>query len=104
MVSCRLSCPDLWVPPSGAQHAWSPRPRVPRHLLDEVAGSRGEAAGRAGIGRSTLYRWLQADLLEVPLCAEVYAVVAYPPGTTLKNYKSKIKSYPRQGPGGCTRP
>lgn len=38
-----------------------------RHLLDEAGGSRREAARRAGVGRSTLYRWLQAGLLDVPL-------------------------------------
>jgi transposase len=40
-----------------------------RHLLDEAGGSRREAARRAGVGRSTLYRWLQAGLLDHPLDA-----------------------------------
>lgn len=38
-----------------------------RHLLDEAGGSRREAARRAGVGHSTLYRWLQAGLLDHPL-------------------------------------
>ena len=38
-----------------------------RHLLLEAGGSRREAARRAGVGRSTLYRWLEAGLLDVPL-------------------------------------
>lgn len=38
-----------------------------RHLLAEVGGSRREAARRAGVGRSTMYRWLEAGLLDEPL-------------------------------------
>lgn len=38
-----------------------------RHLLAEAGGSRREAARRAGVGRSTLYRWLEAGLLDEPL-------------------------------------
>ncbi|MBK6422860.1 MAG: helix-turn-helix transcriptional regulator [Gemmatimonadetes bacterium] len=38
-----------------------------RHLLQEAGGSRREAARRAGVGRSTLYRWLEEGLLDVPL-------------------------------------
>lgn len=38
-----------------------------RHLLLEAGGSRREAARRAGVGRSTLYRWLEEGLLDVPL-------------------------------------
>lgn len=38
-----------------------------RHLLAEAGGSRREAARRAGVGRSTMYRWLDAGLLEEPL-------------------------------------
>lgn len=38
-----------------------------RHLLTEAGGSRREAARRAGVGRSTLYRWLEAGLLDAPL-------------------------------------
>ncbi len=38
-----------------------------RHLLAEAGGSRREAARRAGVGRSTMYRWLQAGLLDQPL-------------------------------------
>ncbi|MGH7522824.1 MAG: IS21 family transposase [Gemmatimonadales bacterium] len=38
-----------------------------RHLLAEAGGSRREAARRAGVGRSTMYRWLEAGLLDEPL-------------------------------------
>ena len=38
-----------------------------RHLLAEVGESRREAARRAGVGRSTMYRWLEAGLLDEPL-------------------------------------
>lgn len=38
-----------------------------RHLLTEAGGSRREAARRAGVGRSTLYRWIAAGLLDEPL-------------------------------------
>lgn len=38
-----------------------------RHLLAEARGSRREAARRAGVGRSTLYRWIDAGLLEEPV-------------------------------------
>lgn len=38
-----------------------------RHLLEEAQGSRLEAARRLGIGRSTMYRWLQAGLLDQPI-------------------------------------
>ena len=35
-----------------------------RHLLDECAGNRREAARRAGVGRTTMYRWISAGLLD----------------------------------------
>jgi transposase len=38
-----------------------------RHLLTESGGSRLEAARRAGVGRSTLYRWIAAGLLDEPV-------------------------------------
>ena len=38
-----------------------------RHLLAESGGSRLEAARRAGVGRSTLYRWIAAGLLDQPV-------------------------------------
>ncbi|HEY8054072.1 MAG TPA: IS21 family transposase [Steroidobacteraceae bacterium] len=38
-----------------------------RHLLAEAGGSRREAARRAGVGRSTLYRWIADGLLEESL-------------------------------------
>ncbi len=38
-----------------------------RHLLAKAGGSRREAPRRAGVGRSTMYRWFDAGLLEQPL-------------------------------------
>ena len=38
-----------------------------RHLLEEAQGSRQEAARRLGVGRSTMYRWLRAGLLDQPV-------------------------------------
>lgn len=35
-----------------------------RHLLDECDGNRREAARRAGVGRTTMYRWINAGLLD----------------------------------------
>lgn len=36
-------------------------------LLDEAQGDRAEAARRAGVGRSTMYRWIEAGLLDQPI-------------------------------------
>jgi transposase len=36
-------------------------------LLEEAGGDRAEAARRAGVGRSTMYRWIDAGLLDEPL-------------------------------------
>jgi len=36
-------------------------------LLAEAGGDRLEAARRAGVGKSTTYRWIQQGLLEEPL-------------------------------------
>lgn len=38
-----------------------------RHLLDEAKGSRLEAARRIGVGRTTMYRWIKAGLLDEPI-------------------------------------
>jgi transposase len=38
-------------------------------LLEEAGGDRAEAARRAGVGRSTMYRWIDAGLLDQPLDA-----------------------------------
>ena len=35
-----------------------------QHLLDECGGNRREAARRAGVGRTTMYRWIRAGLLD----------------------------------------
>lgn len=37
-----------------------------RHLLAESGGSRIEAARHAGVGRSTMYRWIAAATLPNP--------------------------------------
>jgi transposase len=36
-------------------------------LLEEAGGDKAEAARRAGVGRSTMYRWIDAGLLDQPL-------------------------------------
>src|SRR5258708_6327087 len=36
-------------------------------LLDEAQGDRAEAARRVGVGRSTMYRWIEAGLLDQPI-------------------------------------
>lgn len=36
-------------------------------LLDEAEGDRAEAARRVGVGRSTMYRWIEAGLLDQPI-------------------------------------
>lgn len=38
-----------------------------RHLLDEAKGSRLETARRLGVGRTTMYRWIKAGLLDQPI-------------------------------------
>jgi transposase len=38
-----------------------------RHLLEEAKGSRVDAARRIGVGRSTMYRWIDAGLLDQPI-------------------------------------
>ena len=36
-------------------------------LLDEAGGDRAEAARRVGVGRTTMYRWIAAGLLDEPI-------------------------------------
>src|SRR5258708_36651776 len=36
-------------------------------LLDEAEGDRAEAARRVGVGRSTMYRWIEAGPLHPPI-------------------------------------
>jgi transposase len=36
-------------------------------LLEEAQGDRAEAARRVGVGRSTMYRWIEAGLLDQPI-------------------------------------
>jgi transposase len=36
-------------------------------LLDEAGGDRAEAARRVGVGRTTMYRWITAGLLDQPI-------------------------------------
>lgn len=36
-------------------------------VLDEAAGDRAEAARRVGVRRTTMYRWIEAGLLDRPI-------------------------------------
>ena len=64
-----------------------------RHLLDEAKGSRLDAARRLGVGRTTMYRWINAGLLD----HEIDAIQArYGPrprgGTKLEPFKPLIQA------------
>lgn len=52
-------------------------------LLEEAAGDRAEAARRAGVGRTTMYRWIQNGLLEQPI-ESIRARYGPRPGTPKK--------------------
>jgi Bacterial regulatory protein, Fis family len=64
----RLSVFDLCaLDLSRARHARSVHAYAAHQLLEEAGGDRAEAARRAGVGRSTMYRWIDAGLLYQPL-------------------------------------
>lgn len=68
-------------------------------LLEEAGGDRAEAARRAGVGRTTMYRWIKAGLLEQSLEA---IQARYKPRpleiTKLEPYKPMIEARLREFP------
>lgn len=68
-------------------------------LLEEVGGDRKEAARRAGVGRTTMYRWIKAGLLEQELDAIRARYTPRPPeATKLDRYKPTIEARLREFP------
>jgi transposase len=68
-------------------------------LLEEAGGDRAEAARRAGVGRTTMYRWIKAGLLNQPLDAIQAGYTPRPPEVTkLENYKPTIEARLREFP------
>lgn len=69
-------------------------------LLEEAQGDRAEAARRAGVGRSTMYRWIEAGLLDQPI-ETIRARYGPRPGspTKLDPFKgiihTRLEAYPR---------
>src|SRR5258708_23376299 len=57
-------------------------------LLDEAQGDRAEAARRVGVGRSTMYRWIEAGLLYQPI-ESICARYGPRPGSGSKLYPVK---------------
>ena len=69
-------------------------------LLEEVGGDRAEAARRAGVGRTTMYRWIKQGLLEQPLETIRVRYGPRPPIVTkLEPFKplieARLTEYPR---------
>jgi len=68
-------------------------------LLEDVGGDRAEAARRAGVGRTTMYRWIKAGLLDQPLDAIQARYTPRPPEVTkLEKYKETIEARLREFP------
>lgn len=64
-----------------------------RHLLDEAKGSRLDAARRLGVGRTTMYRWIKAGLLDQPIDAIQARYGPRPRGPTkLEPFKPLIQA------------
>jgi transposase len=69
-------------------------------LLEEAQGDRAEAARRVGVGRSTMYRWIEAGLLDQPIDS-IRARYGPRPGapTKLEPYKAiideRLDKFPR---------
>ena len=60
-------------------------------LLEEADGDRAEAARRVGVGRTTMYRWIKAGLLDQPIDAIQARYNARPPiPTKLEQYRALI--------------
>jgi transposase len=71
-----------------------------RHLLDECGGNRREAARRAGVGRTTMYRWIGAGLLDQAIDVIQARYHGRPPvPTRLDAFKpiieARLAEYPR---------
>lgn len=62
-------------------------------LLDEAGGDRAAAARRVGVGRTTMYRWIKAGLLDQPIETIQARYKARPPGPTkLEKYTALIEA------------
>jgi len=62
-------------------------------LLDEAGGDRAEAARRVGVGRTTMYRWIKAGLLDQPIETIQARYSARPPTPTkLEQYTALIEA------------
>jgi transposase len=62
-------------------------------LLDEAGGDRAEAARRVGVGRTTMYRWIAAGLLDQPIETIQARYKARPPiPTKLEKYTALIEA------------
>jgi transposase-like protein len=69
-------------------------------LLEEAGGDRAEAARRVGVGRTTMYRWIKAGLLDQELGAIQARYAPRPPEVTkLEKYKplieTRLQEFPR---------
>src|SRR5262252_10281829 len=68
-------------------------------LLEEAGGDRAEAARRAGVGRTTMYRWIKAGMLDQPLELIQARYKPRPPEITkLERYKATIETRLREFP------
>jgi transposase len=62
-------------------------------LLDEADGDRAEAARRVGVGRTTMYRWIAAGLLDQPIETIQARYTPRPPSPTkLAQYTALIEA------------
>jgi transposase len=62
-------------------------------LLDEADGDRAEAARRVGVGRTTMYRWIAAGLLDQPIETIQARYRPRPPSPTkLEKYTALIEA------------
>src|SRR5437016_10673017 len=69
-------------------------------LLEEAGGDRAEAARRVGVGRTTMYRWIKAGLLDHELESIQAHYSPRPPEVTkLEKYKplieARVQEFPR---------